>query len=122
MLSLTPPCSVNLNAFDSRFLSTCCRRLESVVMLRSSFGSICTSKARRWLSALVPERPDDSILQSDKKHFLGVDGDRAGLDFREIENIADQVHQIGAGTVDRAGELDLPRRQVAVRVFAELLA
>ena len=32
--SRTPPCSVNLKAFDSRFFSTCCRRLESVVMLR----------------------------------------------------------------------------------------
>ena len=30
----TPPCSVNLKAFDSRFFSTCCRRLESVMMLR----------------------------------------------------------------------------------------
>ena len=29
-VSRTPPCSVNLKAFDSRFFSTCCRRLESV--------------------------------------------------------------------------------------------
>ena len=34
-VSRTPPCSVNLKALDSRFLSTCCRRLESVVMLRA---------------------------------------------------------------------------------------
>ena len=38
-LSCTPPRSVNLKAFDSRFLSTCCRRLESVVRLR----------AERWI-------------------------------------------------------------------------
>ena len=38
-LSRTPPCAVNLNAFDSRFLSTCCRRLESVVTVRPRLGS-----------------------------------------------------------------------------------
>ena len=32
-VSRTPPCSVNLNALDSRFLSTCWRRFESVLML-----------------------------------------------------------------------------------------
>ncbi len=51
MLRRTPPWAVNLKAFDSRFLSTCCRRLESVIMLRSRFGSTCTSKDRRRLSA-----------------------------------------------------------------------
>ena len=50
MLSCTPPCSVNLKAFDSRFFSTCCRRLQSVVMLRS-VGSTCTSNDRPRLSA-----------------------------------------------------------------------
>ena len=37
MLSRTLPCPVNLKAFDSRFFSTCCRRFESVIMLRSRF-------------------------------------------------------------------------------------
>ena len=50
MLSRTPPCSVNLNALDSRFFSTCCNRLLSVVMLRSA-GSTCTSNDRPRLSA-----------------------------------------------------------------------
>ena len=31
-----------MNAFDSRFFSTCCRRLESVTMLRPRVGSIST--------------------------------------------------------------------------------
>ena len=30
----TPPCSVNLKAFDNKFFSTCCRRFESVKMLQ----------------------------------------------------------------------------------------
>ena len=30
IVSVTPPCSVNLNAFESRFLSTCCSRWPSV--------------------------------------------------------------------------------------------
>ena len=47
---------------------------------------------------------------------------RSGFDLRKIENVADQVQQVGAGAVDRAGEFDLLRRQVAVGVVAELLA
>jgi hypothetical protein len=30
IVSVTPPCSVNLNAFESRFLITCCTRWPSV--------------------------------------------------------------------------------------------
>ena len=41
-LSCTPPRSVNLNAFDSRFLSTCWSRLESVMRVRPSAGSRST--------------------------------------------------------------------------------
>ena len=37
--SRTPPRSVNLKAFDSRFFNTCSRRLESVVIARPSRGS-----------------------------------------------------------------------------------
>ena len=48
--SRTPPCSVNLKAFDSRFFSTCCRRLLSVVRVRR-LGSTCTSKNSPRLSA-----------------------------------------------------------------------
>ena len=44
MRSRTPPCSVNLKALESRFFNTCCRRLESVTMLRSRWGSSSTSK------------------------------------------------------------------------------
>ena len=61
----------------------------------------------------------DQVAQ---QHLLRIDRDGAGLDLRQVENVADQVQQIGAGAVDGAGELDLLRHQVAVGVFRELLA
>ena len=54
--------------------------------------------------------------------LLGIDRHRAGFDLRQIENVADQVQQVGAGAVNGAGELDLLRREIAVRVVGELLA
>src|SRR5688572_18485603 len=51
MLRRTPPCSVNLKALDNRFFRICCRRLESVIMLRSSRGSTWVSKVSLRLSA-----------------------------------------------------------------------
>src|ERR1700757_1414703 len=50
-LSRTPPWAVNLNALDRRFLSTCCSRLISVVMLRPRLGSTCTSNDSWRVSA-----------------------------------------------------------------------
>ena len=50
-----------------------------------------------------------------------VDRDGAGLDLRQVENVADQVEQVGAGAVDGAGEFHLLGRQVAVRIVGELL-
>jgi len=45
----------------------------------------------------------------------------SSADLREIEDVRDQVQEIGTGAVDRARELDLSPRQVAVGVVAELL-
>ena len=118
----TPPCAVNLKAFDSRFLSTCCSRLESVVMLRPRLGSRWTSNDELPRLRLVAERPRDHVEQVGEEDLLGVDRDGAGFDLRQVENVADQVEQVGAGAVDGAGELDLLRRQVAFRVVGELLA
>ena len=50
-LKRTAPCEVNLNAFDNRFFSTCCRRLESVRILRPRRESTCTSNERPLRSA-----------------------------------------------------------------------
>ena len=121
MLSCTPPCSVNLKALDSRFFSTCCRRLVSVVMLRSA-GSTCTLNDRPRLSASWRNGRVTVSCRFGQQDLLGIDRHRAGFDLRQIENVADQVEQIGAGAVDGARELDLSRRQVAVRIVAKLLA
>ena len=106
-LSRTPPCAVNLKAFDSRFLSTCCSRLESVVMLRPRLGSTWTSNDELPRFRLVAERPRHHVEQVGEEDLLGIDRDRAGFDLRQVENVADQVEQVGAGAVDGAGELDL---------------
>ncbi len=70
----------------------------------------------------VAERPRDRVDQVRYEHLLGVHRNGAGLDLRQVENVADQVQEIGAGAVDGARELHLLGREVAVRVVAELLA
>ncbi len=98
---------MNLKAFDSRFFNTCCKRFESVMMLRSRFADMFTSNCRRRLSASWRKGPRDHFQQVREVHFLRVDGNRARLDFRQIENVADQIEQIRAGAVDGAREFDL---------------
>ncbi len=71
---------------------------------------------------LVPERPRHHVEQAGEEDLFRFDRDRARFDLREIENVADQVQQVGAGAVNGAGELDLLRREIAVRVVGELLA
>ena len=120
--SCTPPCSVNLKAFESRFFSTCCRRFESVLMLRSSLGSICTLKPRLRFSASWRNGRMTMSCEIAEEDVLGLDRDGAGFDLRQVEDVADQVEEVDAGAVDGAGELDLLRREVAVGVVGELLA
>ena len=79
-LSRTPPWAVNLNAFESRFLSTCCRRLVLVVMVRPRFGSTCTSNESWRGIGLMAERPSHHVKQVGKEDVLGIDGDGARLD------------------------------------------
>ena len=70
----------------------------------------------------MAERPRHHVEQVGEENLLGIDRDRAGFDLRQIENVADQIEQVGAGAVDGAGELDLFAGQVAFRVVGELLA
>ncbi|MCY1178118.1 hypothetical protein D9M73_184560 [compost metagenome] len=51
MLILTLPCSVNLKALDSRFLTTCSRRFSSVRMTGGRVGASSIVKERPRLSA-----------------------------------------------------------------------
>ena len=71
---------------------------------------------------LVPERPTDGVQQVAGEDFFRIHRHRSGFDLRQIEDVADQVQQVGAGAVDGAGEFDLLARQIAVRIFGELLA
>ncbi len=71
---------------------------------------------------LVPEVALDRLAQVRELQVLGLDRDRAGLDLRQVENVADQVQQVGARGVNGLRELDLPRAQVAVGVLGQLLA
>ena len=70
----------------------------------------------------VPERAGDHVEKAGEKYLFGFDRDRSRLDLRKIEDVADQVEQVGAGAVDRAREFDLLRREVALGIVAELLA
>ena len=69
----------------------------------------------------VPERPAHHVDEVRQEDLLRVDADDARFDLREVEDVADEVQQVGAGAMNRARELDLARRQVALRVVGELL-
>ncbi len=103
-------------------MSTCCRRLESVTRLRVRRGSACTSKSSLPVFRFVAERARHHVEQAGEEYFLRLDGNRAGFDLRQVQNVGDQVQQVRSGAMNRARELDLLVRQVAIGVIAELLA
>ena len=96
------PCSVNLNAFDSRFLSTCCKRFESVTRLRVRFGSLMDLEGEAAVFRFVAERAGHHVEQAGEEDLFGFDRHRARLDLRKVENVADQVEQVGSGAVNGA--------------------
>ena len=59
----------------------------------------------------------DVIVQFAEAHLADIDHDRARFDLRQIENVVDQREQVVAGRMNRLGELDLLRRQVAFGVL-----
>src|SRR4029078_6274082 len=69
----------------------------------------------------VPEGPRDHVHQICEGDLLGIYRDGARLDLREIENVADQVQQIGAGPVNGARELDLFAGKISVGIVDQLL-
>ena len=71
---------------------------------------------------VVLERAHDHIEQVGEEHLLGLDRHRARLDLREVEDVGDQVEEVGAGAVDGARELDLLAGEVPLGVVGELLA
>ncbi len=113
---------MNLNALDSRFFNTCCRRFESVTRLRCKMRIRVHLESELPVLRFVPERAFDRVQQAGKEYFLRLNRYRAGFDLRQIENVADQVEQVGSRAMNCAGELHLLRSQIAIRIFTELLA
>ncbi len=70
----------------------------------------------------VTERPRHHVEQIGDVDVLGVDRDGAGLDLGQVENVADQIEQVGAGAVNGTGEFDLLAAEIAFRIIGELLA
>ncbi len=70
---------------------------------------------------LVAEGPRHRVEQAVHHDLLGHDGHRARFDLGEIEDVGDEVQQVGARAVDRARELHLLGREVALGVIAQLL-
>ena len=58
---------------------------------------------------LVAERARHHVEQAREEDFLRLHRNRAGFDLRQVENVADQVQQVGAGAVNGAGKFDLLR-------------
>ena len=98
---------MNLTALESRFLRICCRRFGSLsIDARQVVGELDVERQVLGLGH-VPEVAVDGVAQAGERDLLDLDGDGAGLDLREVENVVDEVEQVGAGRVDVAGELDL---------------
>ena len=70
----------------------------------------------------VPERSRDHVDQVGEGDFLGLDRNRAGFDLREVEDVADEVKEVGAGAVNRSRELDLLGGEVSFRIVGQLLS
>src|SRR6202034_4642306 len=71
---------------------------------------------------LVPERARNHVEQVGEENLVRIDRDRARLDLGQVQDVADEVEQIGAGNMNGPGKLDLFPREVAFRVVGELLA
>ena len=71
---------------------------------------------------LVEEGALHGIQQGLELNVLGIHGDRSRFDLGKVENVTNQIEKVGAGAVDGAGKLHLLGQQIAVGIFAQLLA
>ena len=76
-------------------------------MLRVEIGIDLDVERQLAVFRLVPERTSDRFQQVGGEDFLGIHRHGSGFDLGEIENVADQIEQVGAGAVDGAREFDL---------------
>ncbi len=66
----------------------------------------------------MAERPSNRLDDIGKADFLGFDGDGAGFDLGQVENVADQIEQVSAGAVNGTGKVDLLERQILIGLSA----
>ena len=108
---------MNLKALDSRFLSICCSRLASVNIDRGSSSPSWMSKPTALVSATVAEGALD-VTRAGRRSGSSPTSTAIVPDSifarSRMSLISDQ--QVGAGRVDRLGELLLLGRQVALGV------
>ena len=70
----------------------------------------------------VTERPRNGFKQRAEEDLFRLDRNRSGLDLRQIENVADEVEQVGSGAVNGARKFNLLCREAAIGIFGQLLA
>src|SRR5271156_6664876 len=63
----------------------------------------------------MTERTRDHVEQIGEKDFFRIDADRAGLDLRQIQDVANKVEEVCAGPMNGPSELDLLSGQIAFR-------
>ncbi len=63
----------------------------------------------------MAEWPPDHVKQAREEDFLGFHRNRSRLNLGQVENVADQVEQVGSGAVNGARKFNLFRREVACR-------
>jgi hypothetical protein len=77
-------------------------------------GSPQALVARDW-----PKRALDVVLHVGDGDEIGKDLHLAGFDLRQIQDVGDELEQVGARRVDRAHELELLVGQVALIVLGQ---
>ena len=111
---------MNFSAFESRFFSTCCRRLTSVRSISDDSSSpISIVKSSPLPSATWRKVRDAEVSHLGEAHAADLNVHLARFDLRQIENVVDQREQVSAGGVNGFRKLDLLRAQVAFCVVGQ---
>ena len=119
IVSVTEPCSVNLIAFEIRFFSTCCTRFWSVMIERDGVRIEVDREGQALAAGHFAEGALDVRLHVGERHRHRVHVHHARLDLRQVENLVDQLEQVGAGGVNGLREFDLLLGERAFRVLRQ---
>ena len=84
-------------AFDSRFFTICMRRFASVTMCAAEARIEIRGEREMARLGLVAEIALDGLAQLRERQLLALHRDRARLDLRQVEDVADEIQQVGAG-------------------------